>query len=97
MSDATAVVAPHVAVGVSDCLHVEAAVCHRLGVERTRKAADEHGMCHVPNVHQPKVPLLVADVLHPLVLFREILQINVLEALVVHRLSHFLEKVMTSV
>ena len=73
-----AVSAPHVARSVSGCMHGDATACDRLGKGRVRKAVDEHGVHHTPNVHQPKVPLLVAGVLHPLTLCGKSLQNNVL-------------------
>ena len=97
MSDAFAVAAPHFSVGMSSCLHGDAATCDRVGVGRTREAVNEYGVYHVSNLHQRKAPLLVAGVSHPLVLCRESLQNNVLVTLVVHRLSHFLEKSTKSV
>ena len=97
MSDAPAVAAPHVVVGVSGCLHGDAAACHQLEVGRARKAVEKHGVYHVPHVHEPKVPLLVASVSCPPILCRESLQNDDSIALVVHRLFHFLEKFTLSV
>ena len=71
VSDTPAAVALHVADGMSVCLHGDAAIWDRFGVGKGRRAVDEHGVYHVSNVYKPKVSLLVADVSHPLVLFRE--------------------------
>ena len=42
VSDAPAVLAPHVAVDVPGCLHGDAAACNRLGVGRARRAVNEY-------------------------------------------------------
>ena len=97
VSDAPAVAASHVAVGVSGCLHGDTAACDRLGAGRARKIVAVHGVCHMPNVHQLKVPFLLAGGLHPFLLYRENLQNDVFVTLVMHFLSHFLEKVTASV
>ena len=96
MSNAPAVVAPHVAVGLSGCLPDDATVCNQLGVGRARKAVDQHGVYHAPNVHQPNNPLLVAGTSHALVLCIESLQNDALEMLVVHPMFNFLEEVKAS-
>ena len=64
---------------------------------RERLAVDKHGMYHVPNAHQFKVPLLVASVSHTLMFCRRSLQNDIIVTRVVHRLSHFLKKVTASV
>ena len=88
-----AVVALHVTAGVPHHLHVNAAACDRLSVDRARKAVDVHSVYHVPNVVRPKVPPLVAGGSHPLVLGRKGLENDVLLPIVVYCLSHFLEEV----
>ena len=52
MSDASAVVAPQVAAGMSCRLRGNAAACDRLGAAKARTVVDEHGVYHVLNVHQ---------------------------------------------
>ena len=93
MPNTLTIAAPHLIAVVPGCLHSDATACYRLVIDKTRKVVNVHGMYHVSDVVQSKVPLLVADYSHPLVSGRKSLENNVLVLLIVHCLPHFLESI----
>lgn len=97
MPDPVAVVALHVAAIVPSCLHDNAVACDRRVFWRVETVADVHGVHHVPDLTQSKVPLLVASRWHPLTFSGKRLNINILVPPVVKRLPHAFEKLMAFV
>ena len=83
MPDTLTVVALHVIFVARSCLHSDATACHRLVIERTREVVNVHGVYHVSDVFQSKVPLLVAGVSHSLVFDRKSLEDDVFVTLAV--------------